>query len=92
MHQKLCDCKISFKYWSQSVDNFLTCTVESREKNPYVVMRNVRQFMTGLKNYLTRSGEADFLKIVEDERQKVGNGEGSMTAAKSRALFVMTLT
>ena len=58
--------------FGRSVDNFVTCTVESREQSPHVVTRNVRQFMTGLKNYLTRSGEGSLWKIVDEERKKVG--------------------
>ena len=61
----------SSSLFGQSVGHFLSCTVESREGSPYVVMRNVRQFMTGLKNYLTRSGEGNLWKIVEEERKKV---------------------
>jgi hypothetical protein len=34
-------------------------------------MRNIRQFITGLKNYLTRSGEGNLWSLVDQERKKV---------------------
>ncbi|PSN53428.1 hypothetical protein C0J52_05143 [Blattella germanica] len=38
--------------FAQNIDNFIACTRDSRETNPQVVMRNMRQFMSGMKNYL----------------------------------------
>lgn len=57
--------------FSRSLTQFVTCTEESREKEPSVVMRNVRQFITGIKNYLLRNGEKELLNIIEEERKKV---------------------
>ena len=34
-------------------------------------MRNMRQFMSGMKNYLVKHGEREFEKEVEKERVKV---------------------
>lgn len=34
-------------------------------------MRNMRQFMSGMKNYLVKHGEKGFDKEVEKERNKV---------------------
>lgn len=34
-------------------------------------MRNMRQFMSGMKNYLVKHGEKGFDKEVERERAKV---------------------
>jgi Ras and Rab interactor 2/3 len=34
-------------------------------------MRNMRQFMSGMKNYLVKHGEREFEKEVEKERLKV---------------------
>lgn len=34
-------------------------------------MRNIRQFMSGMKNYLVKHGEREFEKEVEKERLKV---------------------
>lgn len=36
-------------------------------------MRNMRQFMSGMKNYLVKHGERGFEKEVEKERSKVCN-------------------
>lgn len=57
--------------FARSIDNFVCCTVESKEINPSVVMRNVRQFMSGMKNYLLKHGEKEFQKVVEKERSQV---------------------
>ena len=58
--------------FAQNIDNFISCTMESRETKPQVVMRNMRQFMSGMKNYLVTHGEREFIKEVECERSKVG--------------------
>lgn len=57
--------------FAQNIDNFIACTKESREARPQVVMRNMRQFMSGMKNYLVKHGEREFEKEVERERGKV---------------------
>lgn len=49
--------------FSRNVSKFVQCTEESKEKNPAVVMRNIRQFMTGMKNYLIRNGEGDLMTV-----------------------------
>ncbi len=54
-----------------SVAKFVQCTEESREKDPAVVMRNMRQFMSGMKNYLVRNGEGELQGIIDEERSKV---------------------
>ncbi|PIO67688.1 hypothetical protein TELCIR_10552 [Teladorsagia circumcincta] len=36
---------------------FIECTVQSEEADPSVVVRNVRQFINGIKNYLVKHGE-----------------------------------
>ena len=57
--------------FAQNIDNFIECTLESKETSPQVVMRNMRQFMSGMKNYLVKHGEREFEKQVEKERMKV---------------------
>nr|CAD7266051.1 unnamed protein product [Timema shepardi] len=59
--------------FAQNIDNFIACTCESRETSPQVVMRNMRQFMSGMKNYLVKHGEREFEKEVEKERVKVSS-------------------
>ena len=57
--------------FAQNIDNFIACTRDSRETSPQIVMRNMRQFMSGMKNYLVKHGEREFEKEVEKERVKV---------------------
>ncbi|XP_063229245.1 protein sprint isoform X2 [Bacillus rossius redtenbacheri] len=57
--------------FAQNIENFIACTCESKETNPQVVMRNMRQFMSGMKNYLVKHGEREFEKEVEKERVKL---------------------
>jgi len=54
--------------FAQNIYNFIACTRESREKSPHKVMRNVRQFMNGMKNYLVKHGEKDFGSEVDKAR------------------------
>ncbi|XP_012215187.1 protein sprint isoform X3 [Linepithema humile] len=61
--------------FSQNIDNFIQCTRESKEASPHVVMRNMRQFMSGMKNYLVKHGERGFEKEVEKERLKLRANE-----------------
>ena len=35
------------------------------------VFKNVKQFLSGAKNYLVKTGEGDFFKLVEEEKAKV---------------------
>ena len=51
----------------QIVRRFICCTVESGLENPSLVMRNIRQVMTGLKNYLIITGEGDLKEVVRQE-------------------------
>ncbi|XP_050668796.1 protein sprint isoform X9 [Leptidea sinapis] len=57
--------------FAQNVDNFIACTLDSKETCPQVMMRNMRQFMSGMKNYLVKHGEREFEKEVEKERLKL---------------------
>ncbi|XP_036141609.1 protein sprint isoform X3 [Monomorium pharaonis] len=61
--------------FSQNIENFIQCTRESKEAIPHVVMRNMRQFMSGMKNYLVKHGERGFEKEVEKERLKLRSNE-----------------
>ncbi|XP_077282807.1 src homology 2 domain-containing protein sprint [Temnothorax americanus] len=61
--------------FSQNIDNFIQCTRESKEAMPHVVMRNMRQFMSGMKNYLVKHGERGFESEVENERSKLRPNE-----------------
>ncbi|KAF7281801.1 hypothetical protein GWI33_004236 [Rhynchophorus ferrugineus] len=61
--------------FAQNVDNFIACTCESKETSPQIVMRNMRQFMSGMKNYLVKHGEKEFYKEIERERNKLKSTE-----------------
>ncbi|KAK0090356.1 hypothetical protein PV325_001130 [Microctonus aethiopoides] len=61
--------------FSQNIDNFIQCTTEGKEASPHIVMRNIRQFMSGMKNYLVKHGEREFEKEVEKERLKLKANE-----------------
>ncbi|XP_073980970.1 src homology 2 domain-containing protein sprint isoform X4 [Rhodnius prolixus] len=61
--------------FAQTIDNFICCTRESKETKPQIVMRNMRQFMTGMKNYLVTHGEREFIRQVEKERSKLRANE-----------------
>merc|ERR1712061_932761 len=49
----------------QIVRRFICCTVESDLTCPTLVMRNMRQVMSGLTNYLLITGEGDLANIVK---------------------------
>ncbi|XP_047736932.1 protein sprint isoform X1 [Hyalella azteca] len=57
--------------FAQNIEQFIKCTLETSEKDPEVVVRNVRQFMSGMKNYLVTSGEKQFEDIVKKERSNL---------------------
>ena len=59
--------------FSQAVSNFITCTLETQERDPAIVVRNVRQFMSGMKNFLVRSGEKEFQTTLRKERGNVSS-------------------
>ncbi|XP_050343966.1 protein sprint isoform X1 [Nymphalis io] len=61
--------------FAQNVDNFIACTLDSKETCPQIMMRNMRQFMSGMKNYLVKHGEREFEKEVEKERLKLKPNE-----------------
>lgn len=61
--------------FAQNIENFISCTKESREAAPQVVMRNMRQFMNGMKNYLVKHGEGKFHQEVESARSRLKSDE-----------------
>ncbi|XP_058803709.1 protein sprint, partial [Phymastichus coffea] len=61
--------------FSQNIENFIQCTKEGKEASPHVVMRNMRQFMSGMKNYLVKHGEREFEREVEKQRLKLKPNE-----------------
>lgn len=61
--------------FAKNIYNFIACTKESREKIPHKVMRNMRQFMNGMKNYLVKHGEKDFGIEVDKARAALKHDE-----------------
>ncbi|GIY40286.1 protein sprint [Caerostris extrusa] len=57
--------------FAKSIEHFIQCTKESTETKPAVVMRNIRQFMSGIKNYLLKHGEGRFENLLQEERSKL---------------------
>ncbi|XP_050329758.1 protein sprint isoform X1 [Bactrocera neohumeralis] len=57
--------------FARNIENFISCTKESREAAPQVVMRNMRQFMNGMKNYLVKHGEGKFHQEIEAARSRL---------------------
>ncbi|XP_053203109.1 protein sprint-like [Panonychus citri] len=61
--------------FAKSVSHFIDCTKDLTQVNPHVVMRNIRQFMNGMKNYLVKHGEKNFLEMIREERNKLKSDE-----------------
>ncbi|CAG2110613.1 unnamed protein product, partial [Medioppia subpectinata] len=61
--------------FAKAVDHFIQCTQETNETNPIIVLRNIRQFMNGMKNYLVKHGEGELNQMVERERTKLKSNE-----------------
>ncbi|KAL5008634.1 hypothetical protein ScPMuIL_014215 [Solemya velum] len=61
--------------FGSTIENFIQCTMESQESRPHVATRNVRQFMTGIKNYLVKHGEGQLEDLIERERTRLGSNE-----------------
>jgi len=55
----------------QTVMQFIKCTKESAVNDPILVMRNMRQLMNGLKNYLIITGEGELFILLKLEREKL---------------------
>ncbi|CAD5231494.1 unnamed protein product [Bursaphelenchus xylophilus] len=58
-----------------TLQQFIECTIDAGESDPHIVIRNVRQFLNGIKNYLVKNGEADLLQVIEEESAKLNPNE-----------------
>lgn len=75
--------------FGSTIANFIQCTIESPETNPGIVTRNVRQFMTGIRNYLVKHELED---VIETERTRLRSNEIlNVDAIIERALHVCVL-
>src|SRR3569623_433786 len=61
--------------FGSTLKRFIECTVEAEECDPQVVIRNVRQFLNGFKNYLVKHGEGDLHGIIETESARLNSNE-----------------
>jgi len=61
--------------FGSTLKRFIECTVEAEECDPQVVIRNVRQFLNGIKNYLVKHGEGDLHGIIETESARLNSNE-----------------
>lgn len=50
---------------------FIRCARESAVRDPRILMRNMRQFMNGLKNYLVRTGEGELQQLIQLQRSRL---------------------
>eukprot|EP00096_Caligus_rogercresseyi_P012163 TRINITY_DN5016_c0_g1_i1.p1 TRINITY_DN5016_c0_g1~~TRINITY_DN5016_c0_g1_i1.p1 ORF type:complete len:968 (-),score=250.21 TRINITY_DN5016_c0_g1_i1:32-2935(-) len=57
------------------VKQFILCTSESKETEYKILLRNVRQFLNGIRNYLVGSGEGNLKDIIQEERNKLKPNE-----------------
>lgn len=58
-----------------TLHRFIECTIESEETDPQIVIRRVRQFLNGMKNYLVKNGEEDLHQIIARESEKLNSSE-----------------
>lgn len=53
----------------------MQCTREAKEQRAAAVLRNVRQFISGIKNFLVQHGEPTFDTALLDIRSKLKSNE-----------------
>lgn len=64
--------------FGKSINEFITCSVVTKELNPNVLMSNTRQFMNGMKNYLMNKNDLinnDLKFLIEKERENLDSTE-----------------
>ncbi|CAF0819871.1 unnamed protein product [Brachionus calyciflorus] len=63
--------------FGKNIQEFVNCTLNLKELNPFLLMSNTRQFMNGIKNYLLKNDTSNIeLRILLDkERAKLDHGE-----------------
>ena len=61
--------------FGRSLQHFLQCTREAKEQRAVPVLRNVRQFISGIKNFLVQHGEASFDSALLEIRSKLKSNE-----------------
>ena len=66
------DCTTTF---GRSLQHFVQCTREAKEQRSGAVLRNVRQFISGMKNFLVQHGEQRFDSTLLDIRSRLRSNE-----------------
>jgi len=66
------DCSTTF---GRSLQHFVECTREAKEQRAAAVLRNVRQFISGMKNFLLHHGEQRFDSTLSDIRSKLKSNQ-----------------
>uniref|UniRef100_A0A8R1HQK9 VPS9 domain-containing protein n=1 Tax=Caenorhabditis japonica TaxID=281687 RepID=A0A8R1HQK9_CAEJA len=61
--------------FGQTLRQFVACTKDTKETDPAVVIRNVRQFINGMKNYLVKHGEGDLHRIIDEESSRLNSNQ-----------------
>ncbi|XP_022246869.1 protein sprint-like isoform X2 [Limulus polyphemus] len=57
--------------FAKQIVSFIECTRESRQVNPEDNLRLIRQFMSGLSNFLVKNGEGKFAELIKQEQGKL---------------------
>lgn len=80
--------------FSKNITEFINCTKNSIETNPYVIMSHTRQFLNGIKNYLIKNFSFEFQNIIEKIRENHHNTSLllSSTSCKSSSTSTTTTT
>ncbi|XP_022241173.1 uncharacterized protein LOC111085687 isoform X2 [Limulus polyphemus] len=58
-------------FFAKKIDSFIKCTKESQQVNPEDYLKRIRQFMSGLSNFLVKNGEGKFVELIMQERGKL---------------------
>ncbi|KAI6199181.1 hypothetical protein M3Y96_00599100 [Aphelenchoides besseyi] len=61
--------------FGSSLRLFIECTLDATSDKPISVLSNIRQFISGMKNYLIRNGEAGLLPLIERESARLQSDE-----------------
>ncbi|CAI5450198.1 unnamed protein product [Caenorhabditis angaria] len=61
--------------FGQTLRQFIQCTKDTKETDPSIVVRNVRQFINGMKNYLVKHGEGDLHQIIDEESARLNSNQ-----------------
>uniref|UniRef100_A0AC34GGX4 Uncharacterized protein n=1 Tax=Panagrolaimus sp. ES5 TaxID=591445 RepID=A0AC34GGX4_9BILA len=67
--------KDSNTVFGATLRRFIECTIEAEEPELNAQIRNVRQFLNGIKNYLVKHGEADLHPMIEAESGNLNANE-----------------